>query len=234
MNDPVNDPVNDPMKDRGNTTSVSELAPAAGDRRAQPGHDSGLLDQMAPAADLTGLHRLLELRAEQDGLLEVAYRTIDSPVGTLLLAATPTGLVRVAFDREGFDEVLESLAKAVGPRVLRAPARLEAATRQLAEYFAGERTRFDLPLDRSLSSGFQGLVHAYLPQIPYGQTESYLEVAGHVGSPRAVRAVGTACARNPLPVVVPCHRVLRSDGSTGGYLGGPEAKALLLDLERAA
>ena len=196
--------------------------------------DRALLDQLAPATDLAGLHRLLELRAEQEGLLDVSYRTIDSPLGSLLLAATPTGLVRVAFDREGFDTVLASLATRLGPRVLRAPARLDDAARQLDEYFAGTRTAFDLPLDRALSTGFRGQVHTYLPQIAYGHTASYGEVANGLGNPRAVRAVGTACATNPLPVVVPCHRVLRSDGSLGGYLGGAEAKTALLTLEHAA
>lgn len=196
--------------------------------------DPDLMDRLAEPSDLAGLHRLLEVRAEQEGLLEVAYRTVDSPVGTLLLAATPVGLVRVAYEREDLDAVLVSLSDHLGPRVLRAPQRLDAATRQLAEYFAGTRTSFDLPLDHTLSSGFRGRVHAYLPQIPYGQTESYRQVATHVGSPRAVRAVGTACATNPLPVVVPCHRVLRSDGSLGGYLGGTAAKTMLLELEGAA
>jgi len=190
--------------------------------------------RFAPTAeDLTGLHRLLEVRAEQEGLLDVAYRTVDSPVGVLLLAATPVGLVRVAYEREGFDAVLEALTTRLGPRVLRAPRRLDAAANQLDEYFTGTRTVFDVALDRSLSSGFRGQVHAFLPQIGYGSTASYQEVAALVGSPRAVRAVGSACATNPLPVVVPCHRVLRSDGSLGGYLGGPEAKQALLTLERA-
>lgn len=196
--------------------------------------DRVLLDRLAPAADVAGLHRLLELRAEQEGLLDVAYRTVETPVGTLLLAATPAGLVRVAYAREGFDTVLESLATRLGPRVLRAPGRLDGAARQLEEYFAGTRTRFDLPLDRTLSTGFRGRVHAYLPEIGYGSTASYGDVATAVGSPRAVRAVGSACATNPLPVVVPCHRVLRSDGALGGYLGGPQAKTTLLALEHAA
>ncbi|USQ78520.1 methylated-DNA--[protein]-cysteine S-methyltransferase [Ornithinimicrobium faecis] len=196
--------------------------------------DGDLLERLATPTELAGLHRLLEVRAEQEGLLDVAYRTLDSPVGTLLLAATTTGLVRVAYEREDLDVVLESLASAVGPRVLRAPARLDEAARQVDEYFAGTRTAFDLPLDHALSRGFRGQVHAYLSRIPYGHTESYGEVAEHVGSPRAVRAVGTACATNPLPVVVPCHRVLRSDGSLGGYLGGTAAKTTLLELERAA
>ncbi|MCK0111210.1 methylated-DNA--[protein]-cysteine S-methyltransferase [Ornithinimicrobium sp. F0845] len=198
------------------------------------GRDDALLERLAPATDVAGLHRLLELRAEQDGLLDVSYRTVDSPVGALLLATTPVGLVRVAFDREGFDAVLEALATRLGPRVLRAPAKLDEAARQLEEYFAGTRTAFDLPLDRALSTGFRGQVHVYLPQISYGHTASYGEVAAAVGSPRAVRAVGSACATNPLPVVVPCHRVLRSDGSLGGYLGGAQAKNALLALEHAA
>lgn len=196
--------------------------------------DADLLELLGAADHVASLHRVLEARAAREGLLDVAYRTLDSPIGRLLLAGTTSGLVRVAFEREGFDAVLESLAAQLSPRVLRAPAPLDEVARQLEEYFAGDRTRFDLPLDRSLSRGFRGRVHAYLPEIPYGRTESYLEVAGHVGSPRAVRAVGTACATNPLPVVVPCHRVLRSDGSHGGYRGGPEAKSLLLALEHAA
>ena len=193
-----------------------------------------LLEAMAPPTDLAGLHQLLEARAEQERVLDVAYCTVDSPVGTLLLAATPTGLVRVAFECEGFDAVLESLATTLGPRVLRAPRRLDVAAGQLDDYFAGARTTFNLPLDRALSHGFRGQVHHYLPQIVYGHTASYQEVAAGVGNPRAVRAVGSACATNPLPVVVPCHRVLRSDGSLGGYLGGPEAKTALLALEHAA
>ena len=185
-------------------------------------------------ADLTGLHARLEQRAEEEGALDVAYRTIDSPVGTLLLAATGTGLVRVAYEREEFDRVLETLATRLSPRVLRAPHRLDGAARQLDEYFAGRRTAFDLPLDYALSAGFRRLVQRHLPQIPYGRTETYKEVATVVGNPKAVRAVGSACATNPLPVVVPCHRVLRTDGSLGGYIGGLDAKTALLTLEGAA
>ncbi len=173
----------------------------------------------------------LAAAAEQAGVLDVAYRTFDSPVGSLLLAATERGLVRVAFDREGFDVVLTRLATAVSARVLRAPARLDDAARELDEYFAGRRDRFDLPLDLQLAHGFRRLVLDHLREIGYGHTESYAQVALAAGSPRAVRAVGTACATNPLPVVVPCHRVVRSDGSWGQYLGGPEAKGLLLRLE---
>jgi methylated-DNA-[protein]-cysteine S-methyltransferase len=186
------------------------------------------------AGTLARLHRELEQAAEREGLLDVAYRTVDSPVGTLLLAATPRGLVRVAFDIEGHDRVLEILAGQLSSRVLRAPGRLDAAARELEEYFGGRRRSFGLPLDTSLSTGFRRLVQQYLPSIGYGQTRSYGQVAELVGNPRAARAVGTACATNPLPVVVPCHRVLRNDGTPGGYAGGPAAKITLLSLEAAA
>lgn len=183
---------------------------------------------------MADLRARLAERADELTLLDIAYRTIDSPVGPLLLAATETGLVRVAFESEGFDTVLESLATRVSPRVLQAPRRLDTAAAELDEYFAGTRRAFDLPLDLTLSSGFRQVVQRYLPHIGYGHTQTYTEVAETVGSPRAVRAVGTACATNPLPVVVPCHRVLRSDGSMGGYLGGLDAKRTLLELEGAA
>jgi methylated-DNA-[protein]-cysteine S-methyltransferase len=181
--------------------------------------------------ELTALYARLVVQAEDEGLLDVAYRTFDTPVGTLLLAATPTGLVRVAYEREGIDAVLLNLAGKISPRILRAPRRLDEAVRQLEDYFAGRRTTFDLQLDLSLSAGFRRLVLAYLPAISYGQTASYQSVAAAVQNPKAVRAVGTACATNPLPVVVPCHRVIRSDGQVGAYLGGPEIKHQLLDLE---
>ena len=180
------------------------------------------------------LHARLVAEAERDGVLDVAYRTIATPVGELLLAGTERGLVRVAFPRQGHDEVLASLAQTVSPRILRAPGRLDQASRQLDEYFDGRRTVFDLPLDFRLATGFRRAVLAHLPAIPYGRTESYAQVAAAAGSPKAVRAVGTACARNPLPVVVPCHRVVRSDGTAGGYAGGPDAKHVLLTLESAA
>ena len=183
---------------------------------------------------MADLRARLAARADELTLLDVAYRTIDSPVGPLLLAATETGLVRVAFESEGFDTVLDSLATRVSPRVLQAPRRLDTAAAELDEYFAGTRRAFDLPLDLALSSGFRQVVQRYLPHIGYGHTQTYTEVAETVGNPRAVRAVGTACATNPLPVVVPCHRVLRTDGSMGGYLGGLDAKRTLLELEGAA
>jgi len=168
------------------------------------------------------------------GILDIAYRTVDSPVGMLLLAATDDGLIRVAFDREDHDAVLVSLAERVSPRIMLAPGRLDRAARELDEYFAGSRRAFDVPLDFRLSSGFRRSVLAHLPEIGYGRTESYAQVAAAAGSPRAVRAVGSACATNPLPLVVPCHRVVRSDGSFGEYRGGPDAKRLLLTLEATA
>ncbi|WP_343466744.1 methylated-DNA--[protein]-cysteine S-methyltransferase [Rhodococcus aetherivorans] len=186
------------------------------------------------AADLTRLHARLILDAEAADLLDVAYRIVDTPVGPLLLAATPAGLVRVAYAAEDHEAVLARLAADISPRVLAAPARLDDAARQLDEYFRGARTAFDLPLDLRLARGFRREVITHLPRIGYGRTASYAEVAAVAGSPRAVRAVGTACARNPLPVVLPCHRVVRSDGDLGRYVGGVDAKRMLLRLEAAA
>jgi methylated-DNA-[protein]-cysteine S-methyltransferase len=177
------------------------------------------------------LHGRLVDAADAAGLLDVAYRTIDTPVGALLLAATPKGLVRVAYATQGHDLVLEHLARHVSPRVLRAPARLDGAAREIEEYFAGRRRAFEVELDLQLAHGFRRMVLSRLPRIGYGTTASYADVAKASGSPRAVRAVGTACATNPLPVVVPCHRVVRSDGSIGQYVGGVDAKQVLLALE---
>jgi methylated-DNA-[protein]-cysteine S-methyltransferase len=188
----------------------------------------------ASADDLQRLHQRLTAAAHADGILDVAYRTVDTPIGALLLAATDAGLVRVAFAVEDHDTVLQSLSDRISPRVLHAPARLDAAVRELDEYFAGRRHRFDLPLDWQLARGFRRTVLTHLPNIGYGRTASYAAIAELAGNPKAVRAVGTACATNPLPVVVPCHRVVRSDGSLGGYLGGVDAKRILLALETTA
>ena len=177
------------------------------------------------------LHDQLVAAADTDQLLDVAYRTVDSPVGTLLLAATDQGLVRVAYQLEDHDQVLQTLSERVSPRILHAPRRLDQVARQLAEYFDGDRRDFVLPLDFQLAHGFRREVLACLVMIDYGQTETYAQVAAATGHPRAVRAVGTACATNPLPVIVPCHRVLRSDGKLGGYVGGPQTKTALLSLE---
>lgn len=205
-------------------------------RDPDPADDSADLAALFPvaSADLERLQTRLAVAADEHELLDVAYRTLDTPIGPLLLAATNKGLVRVAFELEGFDAVLESLATNISPRVLKAPGRLDAVAVEVDEYFAGARRTFDVPLDYALSSGFRQTVQQYLPRIGYGHTQSYKQVAELVGSPSAVRAVGSACATNPLPVVVPCHRVLRADGSLGGYLGGLDAKTTLLELEQAA
>jgi len=195
---------------------------------------TNMFDELQADDDtLARLHHRLERDADTDGLLDVAYRTIDTPVGTLLLATTTVGLVRVAYDIEGHDAVLAGLATVVSPRILRAPARLDSVARQIDEYFAKRRTVFEVPVDLRLAEGFRRNVIEHLREIDYGRRESYATVAAAIGHPRAVRAVGTACAHNPLPVVIPCHRVVRSDGSTGQYVGGPLAKSTLLDLEAA-
>ncbi len=182
-------------------------------------------------AGLAGLLDGLARSAEHSGILDIAYRTLETPVGNLLLAATEQGLVRVAYDREDHDRVLDALSARVSPRILYAPARLDTTARQLDEYFAGRRRRFEVPLDLRLSGGFRRSVLDHLQVIDYGRTESYAQVAAATGSPLAVRAVGSACATNPLPVLLPCHRVVRSDGSFGGYIGGLQAKQALLALE---
>jgi methylated-DNA-[protein]-cysteine S-methyltransferase len=181
------------------------------------------------------LHARLSAAAAAEGVLDIAYRTFDSPVGSLLLAATERGLVRIAYAGENHDTVLQTLADRVSPRILNAPARLDDVATELDEYFAGRRRTFDVTLDWRLSKCFRATVlHHLAAEVGYGQTESYGTVAELVGNPKAVRAVGTACATNPLPVVVPCHRVVRSDGAMGGYLGGADAKRTLLTLEGAA
>ena len=185
-------------------------------------------------SDVDRLRARLAAAAEAERILDVAYRTLDTPVGPLLLAATEQGLVRVAYPNQGHDAVLQALADRISPRVLHAPARLDAVARQLDDYFAGRRRRFDVPLDWRLSTGFRSTVlHHLATDVDYGRTASYAALAALAGNPRAVRAVGTACATNPLPVVVPCHRVVRSDGAIGNYAGGVEAKRTLLDLEAA-
>ena len=194
---------------------------------------SNMFDAPDDSATIARLHTRLTEAADGAGLLDVAYRTVDTPVGTLLLAGTEIGLVRVAFAVEGHDTVLATLADRISPRILRSPARLDDAARQLEQYFTHGRTSFDLPVDLRLAQGFRRTVIEHLPAIGYGRRQTYAEVAGAVGNPKAVRAVGTACAHNPLPVVIPCHRVVRSDGSSGQYVGGAAAKQTLLDFEAA-
>lgn len=185
-------------------------------------------------ATIERLHVRLVAAAARDRLLDVAYRTLDTPVGPLLVAATEAGLVRVAFANEGHDHVLDELATQVSPRVLRAPARLDTVARELEEYFARRRRAFDVPLDLRLSHGFRREVLGALREIAYGATASYADVAAATGRPRATRAVGSACRTNPLPIIVPCHRVIRSDGTEGNYAGGVAVKHTLLALEASA
>lgn len=187
-----------------------------------------------PASTVERLITNLQGQATAQGLVDVGYVVHDSPVGRLLLAATPAGVVRVAFEAGNQGQVLQELATKISPRVLESPGMFDSVRTQLDEYFAGTRTRFDLDVDRQLSHGFRRQVVTHLSEIPYGSTESYAQVAAALENPKAVRAVGSACATNPIPIIVPCHRVLRSDGSLGGYLGGLHAKTLLLDLERGS
>jgi methylated-DNA-[protein]-cysteine S-methyltransferase len=176
------------------------------------------------------LNRLAE-RAAEENLLDVAYARADSPFGTLLLAGTPRGLVRVGLPNQDADALLEDLARRVSPRVLEAPTQLDRARRELDLYFEGKLTDFDLPLDWQLSRDFRRRVLRAIARIPYGQTRSYTQMARSAGNERAVRAAGTACGSNPLPLVVPCHRVLRTGGALGGYGGGLPMKEGLLRLE---
>lgn len=172
-------------------------------------------------------------RAAAEGLLDVAYTVSDSPFGELLLAATPRGLLKVALPNQDVDLTLEQISRQVSPRVLELPSRLDDARRELDRYFEGKVEEFDLPLDWALTRGFRRKVLRQTARIPYGETRSYMEMAKRAGSPRAIRAAGSALGSNPIPIVVPCHRVLRTGGALGGYGGGLDMKQALLQLEGA-
>jgi methylated-DNA-[protein]-cysteine S-methyltransferase len=174
----------------------------------------------------------LRERAAAEGLLDVAYATADSPFGTLMLAKTPRGMVRLGLPGEDTEAMLADLAGRISPRVLEDPARLDEERRELDDYFAGRRHAFELPIDWQLSNGFLLRARQGIAAIPYGETRTYTDLARAAGNERAVRAAGSACSRNPIPLIVPCHRVLRSDGSLGGYAGGLEMKQRLLELEQ--
>ena len=178
----------------------------------------------------TAINRITA-RAAEEGLLDVAYTTADSPFGPLLLAQTRRGLVRVGLPNQDAEDLLVDLSERVSPRVLEAPTQLDEARRELDLYFEGKLDHFDLPLDWRLSGGFRQRVLRAISRIPYGQTRSYTEMARKAGNERAVRAAGTACGSNPIPLVVPCHRVLRTGGALGGYGGGLPMKRALLELE---
>jgi methylated-DNA-[protein]-cysteine S-methyltransferase len=201
-----------------NDNDPLERALALGAAR-QPEHDPPELDAAAAAA----------------GLLDVAYATLDSPVGTLLVATTGRGLVRIAYlDYDDEQSVLGQLATRISPRVLASPSRLDGPRRELDQYFAGARREFDLPLDWQLTHGFGRRVLQATARIPYGEVSSYKRVASAAGSPRGSRAAGNALGSNPMPIVVPCHRVLHAGGGLGGYTGGVDRKRHLLAVESGA
>jgi len=209
------DPIEDALRRGGWPASSDENARSTNDRQA------------ASAA------RRLCAYLAAEGLADVSYATADSPFGPLLLAATGRGLVRVAFPEEDADSVLEGLARRISPRIVETPAPLDPARRELEEYFAGDRQSFELPLDWTLVSAFGRRVLDATAEIPYGGVLSYAEVAAEAGSPRGSRAAGNALGSNPIPIVVPCHRVLRTGGALGGYGGGLDRKRYLLQLEGA-
>jgi methylated-DNA-[protein]-cysteine S-methyltransferase len=198
-----------------------------------------MLRKAPSGGDLERAVRGVLARAERDGLIDVAYASIDSPFGELLVARTDRGVVKLALPshrghQQSEDEVLEELAQLVSPRVLESPARLDEERRELEAYFEGERDHFDVPVDWSLSpAGFRSRALHAVARIPYGETRTYGEIAKAAGNARAFRAAGTACGRNPIPLIVPCHRVVQSGGGVGNYGGGPEMKRALLDLEGA-
>ena len=185
----------------------------------------------ADRIDIERLSRQAVLRAESEGLVDVAYAEADSPFGRLLLAATDRGVVKVALPNQETDLVLTELAALVSPRVLHSPARLDEARRELDAYFEGRLRDFRVAVDWSLARGFADRVLHVVASIPYGETLSYGEVAAEAGNARAFRAAGSACGKNPVPLIVPCHRVVQAGGDPGNYGGGPEMKRALLSLE---
>ncbi len=188
-------------------------------------------DRRGPATELTAW---LAARADQEQLLDVAYASLDTPMGEATVAATERGLVRLMLPNEDRESAFERLAAQVSPRIIEAPARVDRARRELDEYFAGRRRAFDLDIDMALAHGpFYRRVLDELLTIDFGETLTYGEIAARAGNARAVRAAGTACGTNPIPIVVPCHRVVRSGGEIGNYGGGPEMKRFLLELEGA-
>jgi methylated-DNA-[protein]-cysteine S-methyltransferase len=181
--------------------------------------------------DRDALTASMAQRADRAGLLDVAYAETDSPIGELIIFVTPRGLLRVKYADEPIEGVLAEVAARVSPRILRAPSRTDDARRELDAYFALRRRDFDLPIDWSLVRGFAAGILRQTARIPFGKVRSYGQVAAQAGSPRAARAAGNALGSNPIPIVVPCHRVLHADGGLGGYSGGLDRKRYLLALE---
>jgi methylated-DNA-[protein]-cysteine S-methyltransferase len=190
-----------------------------------------LVPPAVPDLDVAALRAGLARRAADEGLLDVAHATADSPLGPLTVMVTPRGLVRLSYPGEGIAEQLAEVAARISPRILEAPERTDDVRRQLDEYFAGRRRAFELPIDWRLVRGFAGDVLRATARIPFGGTSSYREIATDAGSPNAYRAAGNALGSNPIPIVVPCHRVLHAGGGLGGYTGGLERKRFLLHLE---
>ena len=188
-------------------------------------------DPGVPSIDVGALRASLAMRAAEAGLLDVAYGVLDSPLGPLTVMVTPRGLVRLSYGDELIEAQLDELAERVSPRILEMPGRTDVVRRQLDEYFEGGRHRFDLPIDWRLVRGFAGEVLRATARIPFGRVSSYREIATDAGSPNAYRAAGNALGSNPIPIIVPCHRVLHAGGGLGGYTGGLDRKRFLLDLE---
>jgi len=184
-----------------------------------------------PSLNVAGLNARLRERATRDGLLDVAYATADSPLGPLTVFVTPTGLLRIRYQDEPLEATLQETADRVSPRILEAPERTDVVRRELEEYFAGRRRSFDVPLDWRLVRGFAIDVLRATSRVPFGAVTTYGAVATEAGSPRAYRAAGNALGSNPIPIVVPCHRVVHSGGGLGGYTGGIARKEYLLTLE---
>jgi methylated-DNA-[protein]-cysteine S-methyltransferase len=212
----------------GRAASTVERALRSGD---PAGAGSDAASRAQAREDAASAAARLAARAAAEGLADIAYAQLDSPLGRLTVLSTKRGLVQLAFPEQPLDRVLERIATRISPRIVEAPAQLDLVRRELEQYFAGEQRRFELALDWSLSGGFARRVLRATATIPYGGVLSYGEVAGMAGSPRGYRAAGNALGSNPIPIVVPCHRVLRSGGVLGGYGGGPERKRWLLELE---
>jgi methylated-DNA-[protein]-cysteine S-methyltransferase len=210
-----------------NTSDESNLSDTAADRT-----EAMALALRQAVGTMTAEPPAIVDAAAAAGLLDVAYATLDSPVGKLILATTPVGLARLAYiDGGQEDEVLADMAARLSPRMLSAPRRLDEPRRELDEYFAGRRHRFELPLDLRLLTDFARRILTATAEIPYGSVSSYRDVAVQAGSPRGSRAAGNALGSNPLPIVLPCHRVVHAGGGIGGYTGGLERKRTLLAIE---
>jgi methylated-DNA-[protein]-cysteine S-methyltransferase len=218
------------LKTKGDRAARAASAPGA-----SIGTHPGLRVQGVQAIEARSRQAARDLveAAAREGLLDVAYGFADSPFGRLTVAVTPQGLIRLDYPDRDLDETLEELASEVSPRILESPRATGPIRRELDEYFAGKRRRFSTPVDLSPLHGFRRKVLEHTARIPYGTVSTYAEVAARAGSPRGMRAAGNSLGSNPVPIVVPCHRVLRTGGGLGGYTGGVDRKVTLLRLEGA-